>query len=71
MDDLIDAINTKLFGSMVNAQLLIPYNKGNIVSYLCENAQVDSMTYEAEGTLISGKFKVEDYNRYVDFEVKR
>lgn len=71
MDKLIDAINTKLFGSMVSAALLIPYNKGNIVSYLCENAQVDSMDYEAEGTLITGKFKVEDYNRYVDFEVKR
>ena len=69
MERLMDVIKGKIFGNMVVASLLIPYDKGNITSYLCENARVDSMDYKENGTLITGAFKPEDYSRYKGFEV--
>ncbi len=64
MDELISVIKNKLFGSRVYASLLIPYDKGNITSYLCENAEIISTEYTADGTLIEGYFSAEDYGRY-------
>ena len=43
MDSLAEAVKKALFSDMVNASLLIPYDKGGIVSYLCENGQIESM----------------------------
>lgn len=64
VDELISVIKEKLFGNRVRASLLIPYDKGNIASYLCENAEIISMEYNEEGTLIEGYFSAEDYGRY-------
>ena len=49
--------------------LLIPYQRGDITSYLCENAQIFSMEYEEEGTLLHGKLEREDALRYGSFAV--
>ena len=67
MDSLAGAVRKTLFADMVKAQLLIPYDKGNIVSYLCENGQIDEMDYKQEGTLLKGSFKEADYNRYKQY----
>lgn len=64
MDELIDKIREKIFGRRIHARLLIPYDKGGITSYLCENAEIISMEYEAEGTLLEGNFTEEDFGRY-------
>lgn len=69
MDGLIDAVRSALFGGMVKASLLIPYDKGNIVSYLCENGQVDKMDYKPEGTLLTGSFKEADLGRYGEYGI--
>lgn len=69
MDDLIGAVRSALFGGMVKASLLIPYDKGNIVSYLCENGQIDNMDYKPEGTLLTGSFKEEDLGRYREYGI--
>jgi GTP-binding protein HflX len=67
MNDLASALKKALFADMVNASLLIPYDKGNIVSYLCENGQVDTIEYRPEGTLLKGQFKRADYGRYQQY----
>ena len=67
MDELAEKISQVIFGSMREAQLLIPYDKGNITSYLHENGQITNMTYEEQGTLITGKFKAEDVKKYEEF----
>lgn len=64
MQLLAQRITDKIYGGRVFARLLIPYSKGNITSWLCENAQIQSMQYEAEGTLLEGHFASEDYQRY-------
>jgi GTP-binding protein HflX len=68
IESLVSIIQDSLYGGMIKAKLLIPYDKGNIVSYICDNTQVDSIDYLEDGTLISGKFKSDDYTRYKQYE---
>lgn len=66
---LVEKIREKIFGGRVEMTLLIPYQRGDITSYLCENAQIFSMEYEEEGTLLHGKLEREDAIRYGSFAV--
>ena len=66
---LVEKIREKIFGGRVEMTLLIPYQRGDITSYLCENAQIFSMEYEEEGTLLHGKLEREDALRYGRFAV--
>lgn len=66
---LVEKIREKIFGGRVEMTLLIPYRRGDITSYLCENAQIFSMEYEEEGTLLHGKLEREDALRYGSFAV--
>lgn len=66
---LVEKIREKIFGGRVEMTLLIPYQRGDITSYLCENAQIFSMEYEEEGTLLYGKLEREDALRYGSFAV--
>lgn len=66
---LVEKIREKIFGGRVEMTLLIPYQRGDITSYLCENAQIFSMEYEEEGTLLHGKLEREDALRYSSFAV--
>lgn len=66
---LVKKIREKIFGGRVEMTLLIPYQRGDITSYLCENAQIFSMEYEEEGTLLHGKLEREDALRYGSFAV--
>ena len=65
---LVEKIREKIFGGRVEMTLLIPYQRGDITSYLCENAQIFSMEYEEEGTLLHGKLEREDALRYGSLE---
>ena len=66
---LVEKIREKIFGGRVEMTLLIPYQRGDITSYLCENAQIFSMEYEEEGTLLHGKLEREGALRYGSFAV--
>lgn len=66
---LVEKIRERIFGGRVEMTLLIPYQRGDITSYLCENAQIFSMEYEEEGTLLHGKLEREDALRYGSFAV--
>lgn len=66
---LVEKIREKIFGGRMEMTLLIPYQRGDITSYLCENAQIFSMEYEEEGTLLHGKLEREDALRYGSFAV--
>lgn len=70
IDILTEKIKEKIFGGRVEMSLLIPYDRGDVTSYLCENAQITDMKYEAEGTVLTGKFSQEDQHRYIKFKVE-
>ncbi len=64
---LAEKIREKIFGGRIETTLLIPYERGDITSYLCENAQISSMEYKESGTLLCGKLEREDALRYEKF----
>lgn len=70
MEQLLQKIKDNIFGGRVEAEFLIPYDKGGISSYLMENAQVESTEYEAEGIRIKGRFDESQYGKYKRYEVK-
>ena len=70
MDLLLQIIKDNIFGGRVEAEFLIPYDKGGIASYLMENAQVDSTEYEAEGIRIKGRFEESQAGKYRSYRMK-
>ena len=69
MELLMEMIQQAIDGNMVEAAFAFPYNMGGAVSRLCENGKVESIEYEAEATVLRGRFRLEDYNRYRQYEV--
>ncbi|HJF32887.1 MAG TPA: GTPase HflX [Sporosarcina psychrophila] len=67
LDELIELIKKKIFEQYVTCKLLIPFDRGDIVSYLNGKANVKNTEYEEEGTLltvemdISERAKLEEY----------
>ncbi|MDD3654133.1 MAG: GTPase HflX [Desulfotomaculaceae bacterium] len=67
IDQLAQAIRKKAFTPYVYCELLIPYNQGNIVSYLKDHAYINSTAYNSDGILISLECKEADYKRYREY----
>lgn len=69
IDVLIEKIKERIFADKVRTKMLIPYTRGDISSYLCEKAMVESMEYLENGTLLDVELRQEDYQRYKEYEV--
>lgn len=52
MEALFDMILQNLYAGCRKTAFLIPYDKGQIVSYLCENAEVLEQNYEENGVYL-------------------
>lgn len=68
MEELVNEIAARLYGRKVSTTLVIPYDKGNIVSYLCENAKVISTGYDERGTVLKLEMNEKDYRRLMEYE---
>jgi GTP-binding protein HflX len=71
LDLLLEKIYAKIFHDHEKAVFLIPYNKGEIVSYFKENASVLSMEHEENGTKLTvecRKSVIEKYKNYIFHE---
>ena len=69
IDKLIELIKIKIFKDHVHTQLLVPYTRGDVSSYLCEKAKVNSMDYRENGTWFDVELKLADYQRLKEYEV--
>lgn len=69
MPELINMISNIIFKGYVTTKLLIPYAKGNVLSYLMEKGTINSKEYLENGTLIECEIAKEDYEKYKEFEV--
>jgi GTP-binding protein HflX len=69
MDDLIEMVRKRTFGTLVTARLLIPYDRGDLSSYLCDKAAVFSMDYKENGTEFSVELQEADYQRLKKYEI--
>lgn len=67
LDELLDMIKKHIFSNYVHCSLLVPFDRGDIVSYLNEHASVLSTSYEEEGTLVKVELKKADYDRLQQF----
>ncbi len=67
LDELLEMIRTHIFADYKTCRMLIPYERGDIVSYLNEQASVHTSEYEEEGTLLKVELRQSDYERYQEF----
>lgn len=63
-----DIILKKLFDNKIKTTLLIPYDRGDIVSYLCDKYLLEKMDYTDNGTLLIVKLEIDDYRRLNKYE---
>lgn len=71
LDELLKMISAVIFTDYVSCQMLIPYDKGSIVSLLNENATVISTSYEENGTLLDVELKQSDYKKFEQYVVQQ
>ncbi len=69
LDELIALIKKKVFEQYVTCKLLIPFERGEIVSYLNEKTTVKQTDYEENGTLMTVEMSEADRARFEGFVV--
>ena len=69
LDELVQIIKQHIFSDYITCSMLIPYEKGGVVSYLNEAATIFSTSYEEEGTLLELELKEADYHKYEAYVV--
>ena len=67
MEAVLGAIRDVLFSDRVVANFLIPYNRGDVSSYLCEKAKVLETDYREDGSLLRVELSQADFNRWNEF----
>lgn len=70
LEELLQMIRQHIFSDYVTCKMLIPYEQGNIVSYLNEYASVYETAYEENGTLLKIEIKEADYAKYQKYVIK-
>ncbi|WP_341300741.1 GTPase HflX [Lysinibacillus sp. FSL H8-0500] len=69
LEELLQLIRQHIFSDYVTCEMLIPYDQGNVVSYLNEHASVHQTAYEENGTWLSLELKQADYTKYQHYVV--
>lgn len=64
---LTDMILDRTYSDYVAAEFLIPYQRGDVVSYFMENSQMVSSEYEEEGTRIWVRCHQADRDKYENY----
>ena len=67
---LVKEIIRRVYADYEEVRLLIPYDKGSIVSYLQENTQILEQSYEPEGTRMRVSCHHADAGKYEQYVVK-
>ncbi|KGR91789.1 GTP-binding protein [Ureibacillus massiliensis 4400831 = CIP 108448 = CCUG 49529] len=69
LDELIEMIRLRIFDDYIKCKMLIPFDRGDIVSYLNQNASIFTTEYEENGTLISLELKEADYKKFEQYAI--
>lgn len=67
-DRLVDKIKEQIFSNYVQLEVLIPYKKGELVSYLNDNVSIQWTRYENEGIWILLECSKADYAKLKEYE---
>jgi len=69
VDVLVEMIKKKIFGDRIDAKLLVPYDKGNALSYIFEKGIVKTVEHLEEGTRVDVNLSLDDYSRLKEYNV--
>lgn len=69
IDELISMISQRIYKDYVDCNMLIPFDKGSILSYLNEHATIYNTEYVESGTKIDVNLKISDYNKYKEYVI--
>lgn len=70
MTELVDLIRSSVFKDYVTCEMLIPYDRGQVVSYLNEHASIHATEYENEGTRLSLECRLQDFEKYREYVIE-
>ena len=66
-DNLVNVVCKKLFSDYIKASFLIPFEAGQVISYLRDNATILNMEYVETGTLLEAEVSKIDFERFNEF----
>ena len=69
VDELIELIKKHIFNDRIEAKLIIPYTRGDLSSFICDNGDVHVMDYRENGTYFEVELKIKDYGKLKEYEV--
>lgn len=69
LEELVQMIYDQVFDDHVDCTMMIPYDKGNLVSYFQKEGMVRAISYEAEGTQVTLQCPVKDYEKYKEYVI--
>ena len=67
MEELIDEILKRVYSGHKVCRLLLPYDRGDLFSYLKEHANVIEECYEADGIHVTAECSEADMGRLVAY----
>lgn len=70
LDELLQVVRRHIFSDYVTCRICIPYDRGDIVSYLNEYSNIQETAYEEEGTVLKVEMREADANRFAEFILK-
>ena len=70
LNALTELILEKIYADYVTVTFLIPYEKGGLVSYFMENAQIISQEYKENGTKLTVKCYPADREKYSSYIIE-
>ncbi|WHY78298.1 GTPase HflX [Neobacillus sp. WH10] len=69
IEELVDVISEHIFKNLIHCEMLIPFDDGRLVSYLNENANVLSTSYENNGTKLTVECNQNDFEKYQQYVI--
>ncbi len=67
MEVLLHKIKAVLFDDIKKVTLLLPYSRGEIVSYLCDKTNVNKFEYREDGVFVETNLGTSDYEKYRNY----
>ncbi|WP_034762328.1 GTPase HflX [Rossellomorea vietnamensis] len=70
IDELLHVVKSYIFKDYKKCQMLIPFDKGHLISYFNEQANVVETEYEESGTKLTLECKVSDFEKYQQYIIQ-
>ncbi|KWX74099.1 GTP-binding protein [Paenibacillus riograndensis] len=62
--ELIDLVRQHVFNDYIRCEILVPFDRGSVVSYFNDHADVQEVSYEEQGTRLKLECRAADYERF-------